>query len=311
MTNFTIDIAALQHQWRAELPPLFVVELDRVGAGGQQLFLPPCPVIGIGDSAHPLAERLDCVIESPTSVEGIIDQIVARPAAAAIFVQLLRLIDGMPLAQALIAESLAFATLQGGAEHREWLKGRSSLLRTAPGQLHVSREGNVLRLVIDRPHAANAIDVSMREMLREALDLAVLDGDIELVEIRGSGRVFGVGADLAEFGTTHDSALAHQIRMQTLPALAAIHCGNRMISRVQGLCVGSSLELAAFGRIEATKDTVFQLPELKMGIIPGAGGCVALANKIGRQRTALMVLSGRRIRAKTALNWGLADRIVD
>ena len=54
-----------------------------------------------------------------------------------------------------------------------------------------------------------------------------------------------------------------------------------------------------------------QLPELAMGILPGAGGCVSLTRRIGRQRTALMILSGRRIGARQALDWGLIDAIVD
>jgi enoyl-CoA hydratase/carnithine racemase len=87
---------------------------------------------------------------------------------------------------------------------------------------------------------------------------------------------------------------------------------NRFECHIHGGCVGSALEMAAFAhRITATKDAWFHLPELAMGIIPGAGGCVSVPRRIGRQRAALMILSGRRISAKTALNWGLIDAIVD
>ncbi len=79
---------------------------------------------------------------------------------------------------------------------------------------------------------------------------------------------------------------------------------------VQGACVGAGLEMAAFaGRLTATSDAWFQLPELAMGLIPGAGGCVSVPRRIGKQRTALMILSGRRINAATALRWGLIDAI--
>ncbi len=81
---------------------------------------------------------------------------------------------------------------------------------------------------------------------------------------------------------------------------------------MQGGCVGSGLEMAAFAaRLTAAPDAWFQLPELAMGIIPGAGGCVSLSRRIGRQRAALMIISGRRISARTALNWGLVDAIMD
>jgi enoyl-CoA hydratase/carnithine racemase len=68
------------------------------------------------------------------------------------------------------------------------------------------------------------------------------------------------------------------------------------------------LEMAAFcGWIEAQDDSVFGLPELGLGLIPGAGGTVSVTRRIGRWRTAYLVLSGRVIDADTALAWGLVD----
>jgi enoyl-CoA hydratase/carnithine racemase len=64
-------------------------------------------------------------------------------------------------------------------------------------------------------------------------------------------------------------------------------------------------------RFTAAPGAWFQLPELAMGVLPGAGGCVSLTRRIGRQRTALLILSGKRITARTALGWGLIDAIVD
>ncbi len=55
--------------------------------------------------------------------------------------------------------------------------------------------------------------------------------------------------------------------------------------------------------------TYFQMPELELGLIPGAGGTVSMTRRIGRQRMAWMVLSGKRVKAKTALEWGLVDEI--
>jgi enoyl-CoA hydratase/carnithine racemase len=62
-------------------------------------------------------------------------------------------------------------------------------------------------------------------------------------------------------------------------------------------------------RIVAAPDAWFQLPELAMGLLPGAGGCVSISRRIGRQRTALMLLSSKRIPARVALDWGLIDAI--
>jgi enoyl-CoA hydratase/carnithine racemase len=92
----------------------------------------------------------------------------------------------------------------------------------------------------------------------------------------------------------------------------AARIGDRLEAWVQGGCIGSGLELAALAqRIVARPTAWFQLPELAMGVLPGAGGCVSLTRRIGRQRTALMILSGKRVSARTALEWGLIDAIVD
>ena len=70
--------------------------------------------------------------------------------------------------------------------------------------------------------------------------------------------------------------------------------------------------MAAFARrITAGPRAWFQLPEIAMGVIPGAGGCISVPRRIGRQRAALMILSGRKIDARTALSWGLVDAIVE
>lgn len=121
-----------------------------------------------------------------------------------------------------------------------------------------------------------------------------------------------MGGDLAEFGTTRDPATAHLIRSRTLPALTIAPRASILDVHVQGACVGAGLEIAAFAaRLTATRQAWFQLPELSMGLVPGAGGCVSVPKRIGRQRAGLMILSGRRINAERALEWGLIDAIED
>ncbi len=80
---------------------------------------------------------------------------------------------------------------------------------------------------------------------------------------------------------------------------------------VQGAAIGAGAEIAAFGsHITAAPRAWFQLPELKYGLIPGAGGTASITARIGRQRTAYMALSMARIPARTALTWGLVDAII-
>lgn len=236
----------------------------------------------------------------------------ANPGAAAVLVDLLRVIEGVSLGQALVAESLAYGLLQGGPEHARWLAARRAVPAGPPGEIRLKRVGPILTIVIDRPESLNAIDRKMRDELYEAFTVAALDREIERVELRSMGRAFCVGADLSEFGTTRDPVEAHMIRMRTLPALAIIGCRERLHAHVQGACIGAGLEMAAFAhRLTASANAWFQLPEISMGLIPGAGGCVSVSRRIGRERAEAFILSGRRVRAREALEWGLIDAIVD
>jgi enoyl-CoA hydratase/carnithine racemase len=82
--------------------------------------------------------------------------------------------------------------------------------------------------------------------------------------------------------------------------------------RVHGSCVGAGMELPAFaGRVVAHPAARFALPELSLGLVPGAGGTVSLPRRIGRHRTALLGLTGAVIDAPTALAWGLVDELDD
>lgn len=230
--------------------------------------------------------------------------------AAIVLADLLRAIEGLPVEQALIAESLAYGLLQGSAEHAAWLAARGSVAPVPAGKVLVQRDGDTLSIILDRPGAHNAIDRAMRDGLREAFDLAALDPDIARVILSATGKAFCTGADLSEFGTTRDPATAHTIRMATLPAHAIAACAAKLEVHIQGACIGAGLEMAAFARhVVATPTAWFQLPELAMGLIPGAGGCVSVSRRVGTERTLELVLSGERISAQTALEWGLIDAI--
>lgn len=305
---YLVDVARLHPCASAWDAPLALVDLDSAGDG--VIALPPCPVIGFGDMGHPLAPLLDCVVEPPAALGSLARQVLNRPSAAAVATRLLRLLPSLDAAAGLEAESLAYGLLQGSAEHRAWLAAHQPASASGEGRVKAVRDDEVLRIVLDRPQAGNAIDRAMRDGLYEALSLASLDQTITRIAISGEGRSFSLGAALEEFGTTTDPATAHLIRTRTLPAHMAARCADRLEVRVQGACLGAGLELAAWARrIVAAPDAWFQLPELAMGILPGAGGCVSLTRRIGRQRTALMVLSGKRVSAGRALEWGLVDEI--
>ncbi len=293
--------------------PMAFVDLGKEARDAPGFRLRPYPVIGLGPCDHPLAARLDACLEPRFTPEALLAAVRDQPSAAAVVTQLLRILDHLPDEEALVAESLAYAVLQGSDAHRRWIAARRpehAALRE--GRVTLARERDILTVTLDRPEAGNAIDRTMRDALHEAFALANADRTIERVRLRAEGRSFGLGADLSEFGTTTDPATAHAIRCVTLPAREALMCADRMEVHIDGACIGAGLELAACAaRITASRRAWFQLPELAMGILPGAGGCLSLSRRIGRQRTLLMVLSGRRLGAREALAWGLVDALVD
>ena len=155
----------------------------------------------------------------------------------------------------------------------------------------------------------NLYNAAMRDALVEALVIAAADPQLQ-VTLSGEGRSFCAGGDLAEFGSVADTATAHLIRSSANAAPYLLAIADRFSVLAHGACVGAGVELAAFaGRVQATPDAFFQLPDVAMGLIPGGGGTVSVTRRIGRQRTAWMALTGARVDAATARSWGLIDAI--
>ena len=129
--------------------------------------------------------------------------------------------------------------------------------------------------------------------------------------LEGEGPAFSAGGDLDEFGTATDLAQAHVIRTSRSPALL-VHCQRAKVrAHLQGACVGAGIEIpAAGGHVQATGDAWFRLPEIGMGLIPGAGGTTSIPRRIGRHRTLWWALQDLRLDARIALEWGLVDAIV-
>ena len=121
---------------------------------------------------------------------------------------------------------------------------------------------------------------------------------------------FSAGGDLSEFGESTDLVRAHAIRTLRSPARLMHSLAARTTAFLHGACVGAGIEIpAAAGQVIAAPDTRFWLPELQMGLMPGAGGTVTIARRIGRRRMLFWALTGRQIDARTALDWGLVDEV--
>jgi enoyl-CoA hydratase/carnithine racemase len=178
------------------------------------------------------------------------------------------------------------------------------------------RDGDTLHVRFNRPQRHNAFSTDARAALLEELDVAHLDPSIDEVVLSGNGPSFCSGGDHAEFGTFADPASAHLARTRHSPALVldelTARFGRSCRAEVHGQVLGSGLEMAAYcGWVQAGSDAVFGLPELSLGLIPGAGGTVSITRRIGRWRTAYLVLSGEPIDPATALSWGLVDAVTN
>lgn len=282
--------------------------LDRLVA------LPVVVVAGPGFARGPGAAGLDLVdvvAGTDEDLDVLTDGIGRAPVAAAATALLLRSAPRRTVEEGLVAESAVFSTLQAGAEHRAWRdhtprRGRAD--DDAP-RVGVERRGSTLELCLQRPAAANALDVRMRDELLEVL--AVVEASPELqVVLRGEGPSFCSGGDLDEFGTAPDPATAHLVRLRRSIGAVLARVADRVTVLAHGTSAGSGVELAAFaGRVVAHPEARFVLPELSLGLVPGAGGTVSLTRRIGRHRTAWLALAGTGIDAATARSWGLVDEI--
>ncbi|MCW2912460.1 MAG: enoyl-CoA hydratase/isomerase [Actinomycetia bacterium] len=274
-----------------------------------------------------LARALDLTLVGPSAVVGregvtVADPerhlatlhaaVLRNPQASVVLGGVLRMTESLPVPAALDAESLAYSTLLGGTEFHRWLTARGP--RPEPPLVDdpvlIDRRGDHLLITLNRPERRNAYGRQVRDALVEALRLALLDHTIDRVVLDGAGPSFCSGGDLDEFGTTPDLTTAHLVRTRAGAGRLVHDLAGRIQVRVHGSCVGAGIELPAFaGTLVADPGTTFRLPELGMGLIPGAGGTVSIPRRIGRWRTLYLALTGATVDAPTALGWGLIDEV--
>jgi enoyl-CoA hydratase/carnithine racemase len=263
------------------------------------------------------------VDDPAASAAALVAAIQANPQAATVLTGLLR--AEVPTGEvALEAESLAYSTLLGGPEFRRWLEATTRPAAPGPAvdPVLVRQEGKDLHITLNRPERRNAYGREVRDALVEALDLALalavprgpagpFDGPGFRLILDGAGPVFCSGGDLGEFGTAPDPVTAHLIRLHAGAAAPLLELSDVVEVRLHGPCVGAGVELPAFARrVFAAPDTTFRLPEVGMGLIPGAGGTVSLPRRIGRWRTLYLALSGIELDLDTALAWRLVDAVM-
>ena len=279
----------------ATLPAVIVALVDAPGAGAAW-----------ADLAFS-RDRSDAV-----ALATLARTVAAQPLAATTLAVLLRNGGGRSVADGLVAESTAYGLLQGGPEFSRWRSSRAGKRPVeGPGPaVLVDRRDGELRITLNRPGRRNALDSSMRDGLVEALQIAVVDPSITSVHLDGAGPSFCSGGDLDEFGARSDPVSAHLLRLARSPARLLAEVAERVVVHIHGDAVGSGIELAAFARrVTAAPGTRISLPEVHLGLIPGAGGTVSIPRRIGRHRTLFLALATESVDAATALDWGLVDAL--
>lgn len=168
------------------------------------------------------------------------------------------------------------------------------------------RREDVAVLQLDHP-PVNGLNAATRAALVEGLAKAARDAKVTAIVITGTDKVFSGGADIREFGTA--AAFAQPNLQQVLDAVEA--CSKPVVAAINGVCMGGGLELALACHYRvATPDATMALPEVKIGIIPGAGGTQRLPRAVGAEKALRMIVSGDPVNAEDALDHRLIERIV-
>jgi len=169
----------------------------------------------------------------------------------------------------------------------------------------IERHGAVSVITIDSP-PVNALSQAVREGLMKHLDAAEADDDCKAIVIACAGRTFIAGADIKEFGKPPLEPFLPDV----IDRIEA--CDKPVVAAIHGTALGGGFEIAqgCHYRI-ALPSAAVGLPEVNLGLLPGASGTQRLPRLVGAEKAMDMMLSGRPIKAATALEYGAIDRLAD
>ncbi|OFB36783.1 crotonase [Mycolicibacterium sp. (ex Dasyatis americana)] len=168
-----------------------------------------------------------------------------------------------------------------------------------------TREGDVLRIVLNRPEKLNAVNTPMLAELKRVLDEAAAD-ETSVVVLTGAGRAFCSGGDLSGKQTNGAGELANAV------VQAIIESPKPVVAGVHGHVAGVGCPLAlACDLVVAARSASFQLAFSRVGLMPDAGTAAILPAAIGRPRATRMALLGEKVLAPQAFEWGMISHLVD
>ncbi len=176
--------------------------------------------------------------------------------------------------------------------------------------LQVERRGAVGIITLTRTEALNALNMRLMDELTHAVEALESDAAIGCLVLTGSGRAFAAGADIKEMAfKTYPQAYGEDFITRNWERITRTR--KPVIAAVNGLALGGGCELAMMcDFILASENARFAQPEIKVGVMPGAGGTQRLARFIGKSKAMEMCLTGRIMDAAEAERCGLVSRIV-
>lgn len=178
--------------------------------------------------------------------------------------------------------------------------------------VEADRDGDILRITLNRPERLNALHLPMRDELWAILSLIHDDPTVRVAVLTGAGdRAFSAGADITDFGTAPSVIEARDARLdRDLWGLMA-SLEVPLVAAIRGFAYGAGLEMSMYCDIRVADDTAqFALPEVTLGYIPSAGGTQTVARHIPRGDAMRMAATGEPITAQRAFELGLVDRVV-
>jgi len=178
--------------------------------------------------------------------------------------------------------------------------------------IYEKTDKGIAYVTLNRPQALNAFNVQMRDDLYEILTAIKQDDEVRVAVFKGSGeKAFCAGADLKEFLTAPSVVNARKIRAGRDLWRLFLSTPQPLIAALHGFVLGSGIEIALFCDLRiASEDVVFGLPEVGLGILPGAGGTQTLPRIMEMAGALDMLLTGRRLNGQEAYQMGLANLIV-
>src|SRR6516164_1458824 len=175
--------------------------------------------------------------------------------------------------------------------------------------VQISKDGEVAVITINNP-PVNALSPGVPEGIADAIESIAADNQVKTAVLIGAGKTFVAGADIKEFGKITSGERRGSELVQLL--LKMEDCRKPIVAAIHGTALGGGLELAmaAHYRVAHPAAQVGQ-PEVKLGIIPGAGGTQRLPRLAGVAKAVEMCAEGNPIKAEEALRRGIVDRLIE